>query len=200
MMRGSAAWFRQSEATRVSIAARSITPWHVAGYVEHFHTPTLKPNDTAIKDNGARHMSGDTPLSASGPRLHAPQRLGRRSNASLRTSLSQAAIAPSTAAIRVFLAAPSRACTDDPGIMVVDASVRIGIGWQVWGSPAMIVRLAALAPTSPPETGASSRAPAYRSGGKSFVAIGDIELISTTTTPGETPAATPSLPNKAAST
>src|SRR6516225_6309626 len=70
------------------------------------------------------------------------------------------------------------------------------------GPPTMIVSEAALAPTSPPETGASrySQPSAVMRRAKSLVAIGEMELMSTTILPGVSPSATPLLPNSAAST
>ena len=68
--------------------------------------------------------------------------------------------------------------------------------------PTMMVRLAALAPTSPPDTGASrySQPSALIRLAKSFVATGEIELMSTTILPAVRADATPSLPNRTSST
>jgi len=61
----------------------------------------------------------------------------------------------------------------------------------------MMVRLAALAPTSPPETGASrySQPSALICWAKALVSIGPMELMSTTILPGVSPLATPSSAN-----
>src|SRR5438105_7793220 len=66
----------------------------------------------------------------------------------------------------------------------------------------MIVSDALLAPTSPPDTGASrySQASALMRAANSLVAIGEMELMSTTVLPGDSPAATPLGPNSTAST
>ncbi len=66
----------------------------------------------------------------------------------------------------------------------------------------MMVSDAALAPTSPPETGASrySQPSSLIFLANSLVAIGEIELMSTTILPCDRPSATPSSPNSTAST
>ena len=66
----------------------------------------------------------------------------------------------------------------------------------------MIVSEAALAPTSPPETGASrySQPSALIRLANSLVSTGEIELMSTTILPPDRPSATPSLPNRTFST
>ena len=66
----------------------------------------------------------------------------------------------------------------------------------------MIDRVAFWAPTWPPDTGASSISTpmALSFLANSFVAIGEIELMSTTIEPGLIPSATPFLPNSTAST
>ena len=65
------------------------------------------------------------------------------------------------------------------------------------GPPTMIVSVPAFTPTSPPETGASrqSQPGAFMRFAKSFVSIGEIELMSTTVLPFESPAATPPSAN-----
>ncbi|RMS66728.1 hypothetical protein ALP65_04559 [Pseudomonas aeruginosa] len=74
---------------------------------------------------------------------------------------------------------------------------------KVFGQPpTMMLRVAALAPTSPPETGASRYcAPvALIFSAKPLVAVGEIELMSITTLFGPTPSAIPSLRNSTSST
>ncbi|MCY1521497.1 hypothetical protein D9M68_563110 [compost metagenome] len=74
---------------------------------------------------------------------------------------------------------------------------------KVFGQPpTMMLRVAALAPTSPPETGASRYcAPvALILSAKTLVAVGEIELMSITTLFGPTPSAMPSLRNSTSST
>ena len=68
--------------------------------------------------------------------------------------------------------------------------------------PTMIDRVAALAPTSPPDTGASrySAPVALIFSANCLVAVGEIELMSITTLPAPTPAATPSARNSTSST
>ena len=70
------------------------------------------------------------------------------------------------------------------------------------GPPTMIDRVALRAPTSPPETGASrySQPSALIFCANTFVAIGEMELMSTTTWPWLRPAATPFSANNTAST
>ena len=64
----------------------------------------------------------------------------------------------------------------------------------------MIVSDAALAPTSPPGASRDPQPSSVMRRAKSLVAIGEMELMSTTIFPGESPSATPPLPNSAAST
>ncbi len=70
------------------------------------------------------------------------------------------------------------------------------------GPPTMIVSVPAFAPTSPPDTGASRYfdPSALIFVANSFVAIGEIELMSTTTWPLPRPLATPFSPNRTRST
>src|SRR3569832_1923788 len=70
------------------------------------------------------------------------------------------------------------------------------------GPPTVMVSDAAFAPTSPPDTGASRywQPSSLIFLAKPLVAIGEIELMSTTILPLDRPAATPFSPNKAAST
>ncbi len=66
----------------------------------------------------------------------------------------------------------------------------------------MMVSVAARAPTSPPDTGAStySQPRPFTRAASSFVTSGEMELVSTKTFPGESPAATPSGPKRTFST
>jgi hypothetical protein len=68
--------------------------------------------------------------------------------------------------------------------------------------PHMMVRLAALAPTWPPDTGASTYAhsSARIRSANAFVSTGEMELMSTTTLPALSPSATPLGPNSTAAT
>ena len=66
----------------------------------------------------------------------------------------------------------------------------------------MMVRLAALAPTSPPETGAStySHPRALMRAANALVSTGEIELMSTTILPRLKPSTTPFASNSTAAT
>ncbi|MNP56946.1 hypothetical protein D3C76_1517200 [compost metagenome] len=68
--------------------------------------------------------------------------------------------------------------------------------------PTMMLRVAALAPTSPPDTGASRYWAPFSLilAAKALVAVGEIELMSITTLPLPIPAATPSARNSTSST
>lgn len=68
--------------------------------------------------------------------------------------------------------------------------------------PTMIESVALIAPTSPPDTGASSMSipRARRRSAKDRVDTGEIVLMSTTTEPGLAPSATPCAPNSTCST
>src|SRR3984957_11521171 len=70
------------------------------------------------------------------------------------------------------------------------------------GPPTMIVRLAARAPTSPPDTGASRywQPSASMRTANPLVSTGEMELMSITILPGDRPAAMPSASNRAAAT
>ena len=69
-------------------------------------------------------------------------------------------------------------------------------------APIMMVSAAFLAPTSPPDTGAStySQPSLLILSANAFVSIGEIELMSITTLPALNPSATPLAPNSTFST
>ena len=74
---------------------------------------------------------------------------------------------------------------------------------KAWASPpTMMLRVAALAPTSPPDTGASRYCAPFSLilAANALVAVGEIELMSMTILPGPTPAAIPSARNSTSST
>ena len=93
-----------------------------------------------------------------------------------------------------------------PPTRVMLAPIRSNSGLTVsnvaWLPPTMMVSLPALAPTSPPETGASrySQPRALIRSAKPLVSMGEMELMSTTILPADRPSATPFSPNRTAAT
>ena len=89
-------------------------------------------------------------------------------------------------------------------VMFLPMRSKSGFTWSnaAWLPPTMIVRLAALAPTSPPETGASrySQPSSFTRLAKPLVATGEMELMSTTILPFTSPSAIPPGAKRADST